>query len=124
MNRETRQLDFNALTEMPNTEKLETSNRIETPSNSNRNTIHPNTTEQTLTQKVKRNVVITKGILPEKKTSPSFSQGRNSKNKRIINIYLNEEQHGIKRTNLYKSENSHWDYPQEHEQKFKTWMEN
>ena len=60
--------------EMLNTEKPESSNRIETPSNSNRNTIHPNTTEQTLTQEEKMNIVIMKRIMSKKKTTlPSLS---------------------------------------------------
>ena len=44
------QLDSNTITETPNREKLEHSNRTKRLSNSNRNTTHPNTTEQTLTE--------------------------------------------------------------------------
>ena len=35
-------------------------------------------------------------------------QGRMRKNKRIIDSYRNEKHHGIKQTNLCKSENSSW----------------
>ena len=55
------------------------------------------------------------------------SQGRNGRNKQIINTYLNEQYHGIKRTDLCGSENSVYQNqysPNEHEQKLKTWMGN
>ena len=49
------------------------------------------------------------------------------KNKQIINTYINEQHHGIKRTNLCGIENCQcWNQcsPKEHKKNFKTWMGN
>ena len=45
--------NLNTVTKTLNTEKQESSNRTEMPSNCNQNTTHPNTTKQTLTQEEK-----------------------------------------------------------------------
>ena len=55
------------------------------------------------------------------------SQGWNGKNKLIINTYVNEQHHGIKQTNLCRSEinqRKNRSYSKEHYQTFKTWVRN
>ena len=53
-------------------------------------------------------------------------QGRNLKNRRIINTYLNKQHHGFKRTNLCMNEISfkNWCSPKGYKQKLKTWIGN
>ena len=116
INRETSQLDSNTVTKTLNTEKQKLSNWIETPSNRNRNTVHPNPTEEKLKQELKGNAEILKIFYIRKKDriiifqEPRLenSQVRNWKNKRLINTYLNEQHYGIRRTNLCKSKISLW----------------
>ena len=68
MNSESRQENPNTIIDTTNTEKQGQSNRNEPQSNNNRNSTHPNLTEQTLTQEEKMNIEILKRILSAKKT--------------------------------------------------------
>ena len=75
---------------MLKTEKQEHSNRIETQSNWNRNTTHPNNREQTLNRR--------RRMMSEKKTKGlslknqewKIVKSETKKNEQIINTYLNE----------------------------------
>ena len=132
---ETCQLYPNTVTKTLNTEKPKPSNWIKTPSNSNRNITHLNTTEETLTQEEKKecrgfeeNDVWKKyHIITSQEPRLENSQNRNWKNKRIVNTYLNEQRHGIKQTNLCRSKINLWKSrgpSKEHEQKSETKVEN
>ena len=113
---ETCQHDTTIETETLNTEMPETSNQRQTLNDNNQDTSHPNTVEQSLTQEEKMNIDIMKIIMSEKKTElPSLKnqdwkivKAQTEKNKRLINKYPNEQYHGIKQSNLCKSQTSLW----------------
>ena len=72
MNKKSCQLDPNTTDDTLNTEKQEPWSLIEAQSNCNRNTAHPNSSEQTLIQeeeKKKRNEKTIKKMMSEKKTT-------------------------------------------------------
>ena len=61
--------DTNTISDTPIIDKQEQSNRNKLPISENRNTTHPNSTEQTLTQKQKINLKNVKKIMNGKKTT-------------------------------------------------------
>ena len=67
INWEPRQQDIITISDKPNTEKEEHSNRNELQTNDNRNTTYPNHTEQTLIQEEEINSENLKRIMYEKK---------------------------------------------------------
>ena len=111
MNRETCQQVPNTVIKTLDTKKRETPDGIETQRIRNRNTTHPNTTEQALSQEHKTIVKIIKRTISEKKTEliSLRIQGwktvkvKTERNKQIINKYLNEKNDRIKQTDLYRS---------------------
>ena len=83
-------------------DKQEQSNQNEPPTSENRNTTHPNNTEQTLTQELKIHLENFKGIMNEKKT-PTITKKQRMENsqdgKGKINqvlIYISTKNNRIK----------------------------
>ena len=99
---ESSQQDPSSIIGTLNTEKHERCNWTEPQSNNNRNTTHPNLTEQRLREKTWILRLYVKRCLRyhRKKRRLGNSQSRICRNKQIISTNLNERLYGIKLTNM------------------------